>query len=73
MSVDTKITCDCCNADLTETGSMPKFSLRISAEEIPHSTDIVFGVLVYPPIGSDKHFCDLKCMHSWLSNKLKIA
>lgn len=63
-----KITCDRCGADIATTGEMPAFRLRLSAEELPHSSNIGYSVLVYPPIDSDCHFCNLTCLKSWLAD-----
>lgn len=61
-----KITCDHCNRDLTTTGSMPDYRICLSAESMPHDTNVIYSVMVYPPFDRDKFFCGLECLKKWL-------
>lgn len=66
---ETKITCDDCGKDLTETGGMPAFRLTLSSEPIPHNTSIVLAILVYPEVKRNRHFCNLACLRNWLADR----
>ena len=62
MARETKITCDGCGKDITSTAQ-----LHLLAESLPHTSNSVYAVLVYPPIESDWYFCDTKCLQRWLT------
>lgn len=59
--------CDQCDKDLTRTGRQPAFRLTLSSEEIPHDTNIINAVRVFPEIRRDFHFCNLACLRNWLT------
>lgn len=66
---ETKITCDNCKKDLTETGRRPAYRLVLSSESIPHSTNIPSFVLIRPEIEQDRYFCNLACLRNWLADR----
>lgn len=66
---EVKITCDGCGKDITNTAQMPAFRLHLLAEALPHTSNSVYAVLVYPPIESDCYFCDTSCLKSWLTKR----
>lgn len=68
---DNKVTCDSCGTDLTTTGAMPAFRLRLSSEALPHRSSIINAIVVSPPIKQDAHFCNLLCLSNWASRKIK--
>jgi len=57
-----KITCDSCGADLTDTGAMPAYRIRVTAEPLRHTSVMTYDVLVYSPLDHDMYFCGLVCM-----------
>jgi len=64
---EVKITCDGCGKDITNTAQMPAFRLHLLAESLPHTSNSVYSVRVYPPIKRDCYFCDTECLKSWLT------
>jgi len=69
MSKITTITCDACGNDLTETNAMPKFRLRLTSEALPHNTNSIYAVMVYPPIRNDMYFCSIACIREYVNRK----
>lgn len=65
MTEITKITCDCCDKDITETGRTPAFRIVVSCESLPHNTDTIYAVIVNPPLDKRYHFCNLICMRKF--------
>ena len=45
-----RVSCDHCGEDISSTGSMPTFRLRLIAEALPHLARSIKAVLVRPPI-----------------------
>jgi hypothetical protein len=68
MAKNVSIICDGCGKDITETGAMPAFRLRLSSEPLPSNSNVIFGVLVYSEIKEDKYFCGLNCLQLWVSH-----
>jgi hypothetical protein len=66
LMLEQKVTCDNCNADLTNTGAMPRFRLRLSSEGLTHNSDMIYAVMVFPEIERDHHFCSKSCLREWL-------
>ena len=62
MGKETKITCDNCESDLTDSGSMPRYRLHLSAERMRNKSNVECAVIVYPPIERDLYFCGMKCL-----------
>jgi len=65
MPKDVKITCDSCGENITSTKKTPCFRLHLSAEVLPHTSDSISAVLVWPPIDQDCYFCGLACLKEW--------
>lgn len=66
---EVKITCDCCGKDITNTDSYPAYRLVLSVEKLPHTSDIIFDIYVYPPIKHTMYFCDKECLIKLLDKK----
>lgn len=66
MPLSQTITCDNCEKDITKTGAMPTFRLKLSSEALPQEGGITFAVVVYPLLDGDKYFCDRICLVEWL-------
>lgn len=65
--IDTKVTCDHCGRDLTETKGAYEYRLVLANQFIPHTGSIVLDVLIPPPIDSTKHFCGTECLKKWVN------
>ena len=65
----TRITCDVCGCDLSETDAMPRFRLRLTSEALPHNTNSVYAVMVYPPIRNPMYFCSIACIREYVNRK----
>lgn len=64
---DVKITCDACNANLTDMGVAPSYRLHLL------KTNFVFDAVASysrPHLHRDYHFCDLDCLGDWIRQKL---
>jgi len=61
-----KITRDNCGDDLMVSDGVLKYRLTLSCKSLPHVVGVVLDVMVYPPIYSDHHFCNLGCLRKWL-------
>lgn len=61
-----QISCDYCDDNLTSTGGMPRFRLRLMSESVPHRGGSVFAVIVNPDITEDKYFCNRSHLLGWL-------
>ena len=71
MTAITKITCDTCNTDLSQTGSRPAYRIRLTAEAIPHMPGIgVSTVFIKSPLDKDKHFCNILCLFEWVDKEV---
>lgn len=62
-----EIKCDHCDSLLNEPDPYPDYYLNLTAKPKP-TTDIVYAVMVYPPIDQNKDFCGLKCLQEWINN-----
>lgn len=62
-------TCDHCGADLTDTEKQPRYRLCLSAERLPHTSNLVNAVHVEPPIDRTHHFCGVPCLEQWLGTR----
>jgi hypothetical protein len=61
-----QILCDGCSEDLTETGEMPAFRLKLESEAIQQVSNISFSCYVKPLIHRSHHFCGSVCLKNWL-------
>lgn len=59
--------CDACGYVLTDTNEVPRFRLHLTAQRMEHRNLHVCAIAITPPIQRDHHFCDLKCLKSWIS------
>lgn len=64
------ITCEHCGKDITNTGKMPAFRLKLSAEALPSTSGVILTVLVSPPIDGERYFCGLSCLCAWAKRQL---
>jgi hypothetical protein len=69
MSKEVKVICDGCGKDITSTGGIPDFRLHLESQKLPHSSNIIAAVLVYPDIEEDCYFCNLQCLERWLTKR----
>lgn len=69
MAKTVRILCDHCGGDITTTGKMPAFRLRLAAEALEHAVNVIHAVNVHPPIKEDAYFCNLFCLGGWAANK----
>lgn len=69
MGIETKITCDECQADITATGAMPGFRLKLSCESLPQIGASSYAVMVYPPLDHTHYFCGMDCIGVWMSKQ----
>lgn len=65
MPLESKITCDHCNADLTFSRGGYDHCLKLSDREYGPLGNIVLDYLIYPIIDKDKYFCGLGCLKKW--------
>ena len=65
-----QITCDACGKDITSTEEKPRFRLLLLAERLPHTSNIISGILVRPPIDNDRYFCGLDCLRNWIATEI---
>lgn len=64
-----KVTCDNCNADLSDAGPRPEYRLVLDAERIPNSGRLLYAVYVVPAVDRQHHFCGLGCLSKWIEKK----
>lgn len=63
------IICEYCLKELIcDTKDPHVFALKLTNIDVNrNSSAIEFLTYVFPPLGSDKHFCDLNCLNKWLN------
>lgn len=71
--VQITITCDYCNKSIASTGKMPRFRLHLASEPLSHTSNMIFAVMVPPPITEDKYFCDLPHLLGWLETGAVVS
>jgi hypothetical protein len=64
-----EITCDGCKTDITVTGAMPTYRLKLSSEEIHQIAGFRFTAVPDTIIEQDAYFCGLVCLKNWLEPK----
>ena len=57
-----EVLCDGCGKDITDTREMPSYRIGVYCEKLPHTSNIVLGVMVSPPLNREHHFCGLSCL-----------
>ncbi len=62
-------TCDSCGDELTATGNHAEYRLRLTLEERPHAGGTKVDLVPFVPIDRDHCFCDLACLHHWMTAK----
>lgn len=63
----TKITCDYCGEDITDTG---KYHLTLSSKlHLLDSDEIRTAIMRYPVIKDNHHFCHFRCLQDWVATK----
>ena len=65
--LNTTITCDTCAADLTESGSMPKYYLTLQAFRMANTSGMEYLVGVMPPINKRMDFCSMTCLEKFVT------
>lgn len=66
MSKLVKITCDNCEKDLTVTGNCMAYRIALVNERIPSRNGVVTAMTDYPHLGTDCHFCDVRCLAAYM-------
>jgi len=61
-----EVTCDNCQRQLSDTGSMPAFRVVLKSEQIPSSSPYRNAVHIEPQVRDEQHFCGIDCLYSWL-------
>lgn len=65
----TTITCDGCNKNISESGSMPQYRLKLSCDSVELSAVNTFLVYVPKIIDEDKYFCGIECLKNYFNVK----
>jgi hypothetical protein len=62
------LSCDNCNVDLSDSGPMPRFRMRLVNERMPNKSGFTYAVSVSPiiPVG-EYDFCGSECLSKWLA------
>lgn len=63
----TRVTCDGCQRDLTETGNSVDYRLVLAPEAVPCSGGFQTMVMRWPPLDRSYHFCRVACLQRWLA------
>lgn len=67
----TNYICDYCGNDITATDSMPRTRLILGYEWMEHKSNLVYSVLVHPPLDGIMAFCNLNCLLEWAKSKVE--
>jgi hypothetical protein len=65
MSEITKINCDYCDKDLTESSNCIDWSLRLVNRRIPSREGPVTAMMIHPTFSRDLDFCGRGCFLKW--------
>jgi hypothetical protein len=65
MAKVTTVTCDACDADLSETGNCVDYRLALLNQNIPTRGGFVTAMGKYPAIEHDCYFCNVGCLDLW--------
>lgn len=66
--INTKITCDNCEKDLSTTNNCTDYRLVLRDESIPPKSGFVTLVARYPSLrDGQKDFCGIGCLRVWIS------
>lgn len=67
MVVQSKVTCDTCNADLTYTTNCMDWRLALVNQRVPCLPECMLtSTVIHPKIEEDAHFCGVTCLKTWL-------
>jgi hypothetical protein len=66
MPIETKIICDNCNQDLSETTNSIDYRLELKNRRIQCHEGAVTDMLIMPAIENNCAFCGLHCLSEWL-------
>lgn len=64
----TKVTCDGCGRDLSNTTNSDDKRLLLTVESVPNHSESSTAMYCPSPINRDKHFCGLSCIDKWRAN-----
>lgn len=73
MARESKVTCDKCGEDITETGAMPRYRIVLDCESLPSNTNYRYAVAISPPIDQTMHFCGFVCLSEWVVGNLSLV
>lgn len=64
-----KITCDCCQNDITTTGNCIGYRIALINQNRPSysKSGVVTSAGAYPSLKQDYHFCNLPCLNKWFA------
>lgn len=63
----TKVICDYCEKDLSQTGNCLDWMIALTNVRIPSYGGPVTDMNVEKPLSQDYHFCGLGCLRSWIA------
>lgn len=69
MGVETKITCDHCDADLSTGGNQQRRTIVLSDMSRPVNFDFPVTAMMIEPLGP-YYFCGLRCLSHWLEKRI---
>ena len=66
------ITCDTCETELhVDTQYPSNYAIEVKSVDLGYnSSNCQYAVAMFPPIKSTMHFCNFKCLHSWVEEKI---
>lgn len=64
------VICDSCGRDLTTTGNCVDYRIALVNENIQSRGGAVTAMMAYPHLKRDAHFCGVKCLVTWVQEKL---
>ena len=67
MTINTKVICYRCHADLTESNNSINYRLKLKSERMPCHDGAVTDMLIMPQILEHMHFCGLGCLRMWFN------
>lgn len=71
MPIETKITCDYCQRDITYSRGGYDHSLVLSDRKYGPDSQYVFTYYMEPCLDKDKYFCGFGCLKEWLKKQGK--
>jgi hypothetical protein len=62
----TIVTCDCCDAEMVQTGDIAQYQLKLSSNMFSNPRP-ENGLMYSPPLlDTDKYFCGFECLSKWM-------